>query len=202
MAAAGTGTYRVNFPWSTVEPTRGQRNWAAIDRIMLRASAQRMQVLPVLIASPRFAASENAYPPRAGARGAYVAYVRDVVSRYGEDGEFWGRHRELPYRPIKAWQVWNEVNFAPYWNRKPNAREYVRFLKLTHDAIQSQDDGAKVVLAGLPNTKFERPAQPRALPARCLPRRRRALLRRGGVQLLRRPARRRAGADPQRPRPR
>ncbi len=155
MAAAGTGTYRVNFPWSTVEPTRGERNWAALDQIMLRASAQRLQVLPVLIASPRFAASQNAYPPRAGARSAYVAYVRDVVSRYGEDGEFWGQHREVPYRPIKAWQVWNEVNFAPYWNRRPNAREYVRFLKLTHDAIQSQDDGAKVVLAGLPNTKYK-----------------------------------------------
>ena len=96
--------------------------------------------------------------------------MRDVVSRYGEDGEFWGQNREVPYRPIKAWQVWNEANFAPYWNRKPDAREYVRFLKLTHDAIQSQDDDAKVVLAGLPNTKLQGPAQPGALPGPGLPR--------------------------------
>ena len=154
MSAAGAGTYRVNFPWSQVEPTRGRRDWAHTDQIVRRASARKMQVVPVLIASPRFAASRNAYPPRASARAAYAAFVRDVVARYGADGEFWDLNRDLPYRPIKVWQVWNEPNFAPYWNRKPDARSYVRFLKLTHDAIASQDETAKVVLGGLSDTKL------------------------------------------------
>ena len=109
----------------------------------------------MIISSPRFAASTDAYPPRSNARGAYAAFVRDAVARYGDDGRVLGsQNRGLPYRPIKAWQVWNEPNFAPYWNRKPDARSYVRFLKLTHDAIASQDESAKVVLAGLSDTKF------------------------------------------------
>ena len=154
MSAAGAGTYRVNFPWSQVEPTRGRRDWSHTDQIMRRASARKMQVMPVLIASPKFAASRNAYPPRGEFHDDYAAFVRDAVGRYGAEGEFWDLNRSLPYRPIKAWQVWNEPNFAPYWNRRPDARSYVRFLKLTHDAIASQDESAKVVLGGLSDTKL------------------------------------------------
>jgi len=75
------------------------------------------------------------------------------VDRYGRGGSFWRAHPELPARPIKDWQVWNEPNLKSYWGN-PNAAEYVGLLKLAHGAIKARDPNARIVLAGLPESRF------------------------------------------------
>ncbi|MGH3433040.1 MAG: hypothetical protein ACRDQB_09415 [Thermocrispum sp.] len=75
-----------------------------------------------------------------------------VVNRYGRRGKIWRRHPELPYRSIRAWQVWNEPNFPAYWHGPPHSRQYTRFMRKTRRAIKRGDKRAKIVLGGLPES--------------------------------------------------
>ncbi len=157
LAAARIGTYRFNLLWSVVEYRKGARNWEPPDAVVANAAVARVTVLPVILSSPRFAAKRYQYPPRSKkALRSYTAFVRDAVRRYGRLGTFWRDHPELPYRPVKFWQVWNEPNFPAYWYKRPSAKQYVRFLKLTRKTLKRQDRGAKIVLAGIPDTRVKR----------------------------------------------
>jgi hypothetical protein len=77
--------------------------------------------------------------------------VAELARRYGPDGSFWAEHPDVPRRPIRAWQLWNEPNLRGYWSRQPFAAGYVRLLKTARRALRKVDPGARVVLAGLPN---------------------------------------------------
>src|SRR4051812_17841395 len=129
MSAGHIGTYRFNLLWSVVEYRRGARNWGPADVVVGGAARAGMNSLPVLLSSPTFAARRYQYPPRTkSALRSYATFVRDAALRYGRRGVYWRSHPELPYRPVTAWQVWNEPNFPGYWYKRPNARQYVRFL--------------------------------------------------------------------------
>lgn len=155
LAAGRIGLYRTNILWSIVEYKRGARNWEAYDQLIFRAATARMRVVPVLLGSPRFAARKYQYPPRSARnKKRWARFVTDAVRRYGRRGTFWRQNPGVPYKPITAWQVWNEPNFRGYWNGRPNARSYVRFLKLSRRAIKKGDRRAKIVLAGLPETRL------------------------------------------------
>jgi uncharacterized membrane protein YgcG len=154
MRAAHIGTFRSSLLWSVVEVRRGVRNWGPYDQVFADAARARIRILPAILSSPTFAAKRYQYPPRTrGALRAYVTFVRDAVRRYGRNGSFWRAHRELPYKPVVAWQVWNEPNYPAYWFRRPSAKQYVRLLKLSRTAIRRVDRRGKVVVAGIANTK-------------------------------------------------
>lgn len=155
LALGRIGLFRANILWSVVEYRRGARNWGPYDEIVLKAAAAGMRVVPVLVGSPRFAARKYQYPPRSARnKKRWAAFVTAAVRRYGRHGAFWRALPSVPYKPVTAWQVWNEPNFRGYWNGHPNARQYVRFLKLTRRAIKRGDRHAKIVLAGLPETRL------------------------------------------------
>ena len=64
----------------------------------------------------------------------YTAYLRALVLRYGPAGSFWDQHPELPRRPQRDWQIWNEPHLDFYWSTKGRRRnawapEYARLLK-------------------------------------------------------------------------
>jgi hypothetical protein len=164
LGAARIGLFRTNILWSVVEYQRGARHWAPYDALVFNAAAARMRVVPVLLGSPRFAARKFQYPPRSARnKKRWARFVTEAVRRYGRRGVFWRHNPTVPYRPITAWQVWNEPNFRGYWNGRPSARGYVRFLKLTRRAIKKGDRKAKIVLAGLPETRLGTPGR-RFLP--------------------------------------
>jgi hypothetical protein len=153
MGRAHTGTFRSNLTWATIEPTRGARLWTGYDRMVASAARAGITTLPVIYGSPRFAAQRTTYPPRSSsAKRAFAAFVRDAVARYGRGGSFWAANRSLPYRPVRAWQIWNEPNFPAYWFGKPNARQYMSLVRATRNAVRSKDQHAKIVLAGLAET--------------------------------------------------
>jgi hypothetical protein len=157
MAAARVGTYRFNLLWSVVEYRKGARNWGPPDAVIRNAAAARITALPVILSSPRFAAKRYQYPPRTKkALRSYTAFVREAARRYGRLGTFWRDNPDLPYRPVRYWQVWNEPNFPAYWYKRPSARQYVRFVKLTRKTLRREDRRAKIVLAGIPDTRVKR----------------------------------------------
>jgi hypothetical protein len=58
------------------------------------------------------------------------------------------------YLPITSYQVWNEPNLPVYWQPRPNARQYVQLLRATRRAIKHVDRRAKIVTAGLPQSRI------------------------------------------------
>ena len=60
-----------------------------------------------------------------------------------------------PSLPIRSWQIWNEPNLGIYWCNRPNPREYASMLRVVGKAIKSEDPGAKIVTAGLPDSKLK-----------------------------------------------
>jgi hypothetical protein len=165
MGGAGIGVYRSNMQWSIVEAHRGRRDWRYYDDLVYRTARAGMRLFPTLVVSPRWAAKRETYPPRAGRpMKRWLKFVKAAVNRYGRRGRFWRQHPELPNRPVREWMVWNEPNVKPWWRNHPNARQYKRFLARSRRAIKRGDKRAKVVLAGLPETRYGVPMR-RYLPA-------------------------------------
>jgi hypothetical protein len=155
MADEGVGAFRTNLLWHGVEPRRGVRDWSGSDETVRSVVTAGLSVSPVLLGSPRFAARQETFPPRtAHGRRAWAEFVRDAVARYGPGGRFWRENPDVPVRPLRSWQVWNEPNFPPYWSGHPDVRQYVSFLRLTRQAVKARDPRATIVLAGLPEAVY------------------------------------------------
>jgi hypothetical protein len=155
MARSGVESVRTVFSWARAQPEPGVTNYAYTDRVVGLAAAHGIDLVPVVRTTPSWAAL-NLYargsPPRHASD--YTAYLSALIARYGPNGSFWAEHPELPPRPVRHWQIWNEPHLNLWWNtdgRSPNAwaREYVELLKAAKATIDAADPGAKVVLAAL-----------------------------------------------------
>ena len=156
MARAGVESVRTVFYWSAAQPVAGEPpGFAATDHVVALAAARRIDVLPVVIYTPAWAAQ---YPGRAGSPPVrpsdYAAYLTALVGRYGPKGTFWAENPALPKVPIRRWQIWNEPNFDDYWHVEGGRSwvpGYAALLKASYTAVKSADPGATVLMAGLSN---------------------------------------------------
>jgi len=82
----------------------------------------------------------------------YANFLTDLVQRYGPTGTFWASHSDIPKRPIRQWQIWNEPNIGFFWHA-PHMAGYAALLRAAHDAIKRADPGAGVILGALSNSK-------------------------------------------------
>jgi polysaccharide biosynthesis protein PslG len=165
MRAGGIGSVRLAVSWGGVQPTpNGGYDWGGIDDAVEVAARQGLSVLPFLYATPQWVAPKpTSLPTGSRARGAWVAFVRAAVERYGPRGEFWREHwpgsaDPVPKTPIRTWQVWNEANFF-YFAFPVSPTRYAKLLKSTYGAIKRADPGAKVILSGLFGDPDERGAR-------------------------------------------
>jgi hypothetical protein len=114
-------------------------------------------VLPVLHNPPPFywrGSSQRPWcPPRQ--LSTMAEFARAAVRRYGPNGSLWRENPGAPSLPIRSWQIWNEPNLGIYWCNRPNPREYASMLRVVGKAIKSEDSGAKIVTAGLPDSKLK-----------------------------------------------
>jgi polysaccharide biosynthesis protein PslG len=159
----GVESVRASIDWAAVQPQAGGPfDWSAVDSIVKGASAAHLDVLPFLAGAPSWAvptdrryASPKTLPVRNGRqRSGWTRFVKAAVLRYGPRGSFWAENPEVPKRPIRVWQVWNEENFE-YFVARPNPAEYGKLVKLSYAAIKGADHGARIVLGGL----FARPKE-------------------------------------------
>ncbi|MFL5894522.1 MAG: glycosyl hydrolase [Thermoleophilaceae bacterium] len=159
QAASGVQTLRQPFEWWRVERRPGHFDWSGYDSYIAAAATAGLHVLPVLMAPPQFRSSR---PPRSRSRAMFpprrnsdfARFARSAVARYGANGSFWSSHRDVPYVPVRSWQVWNEPNIPNFWRSGANAHEYVALLKAAAAAIRDADPGGEVVAAGLPNSNL------------------------------------------------
>jgi hypothetical protein len=153
LAASGAGSVRTAFYWWDGQPAGpGAVDFAPYDRVVLAGAERGLAVVPVVQGTPGWATDtpgDPGAPPRDPAQ--FAAFLTALVGRYGPRGTFWGEHREVRRRPIRAWQVWNEPNLTRHWSRRPFAPSYVKTLRAARRALRGADPGARAVLAGLPN---------------------------------------------------
>lgn len=162
LAQAGVESVRALFHWGHAQPNPGNAyNWSRIDAVVAAATARRMSIAPTVMYAPNWA---KQYPgvaqsPPTGT-AAYAAFVEALARRYGPSGSFWTEHPELPKRPLRHWQVWNEPNLSDHWWREGSwypkeAKRYGALLRAAAKAAKRADRGAKIVMAGLTNYAWE-----------------------------------------------
>lgn len=161
MARSGVESVRTVFSWADAQPEAdAPDNWSRTDADVSRAARHGIGLLPVVLYTPRWARifpGRHSSPPRNSAD--FAAFMGRLVERYGPDGTFWAEHPELPRRPLRDWQIWNEPHFDFYWFVPEDhtagwAPEYVDLLKQAYRAVKAADPGARVVLAGLADASW------------------------------------------------
>jgi polysaccharide biosynthesis protein PslG len=157
LERGGAESVRASISWGAVQPRAGGPfNWSAFDSIVKGAASAHLDVLPFLAGAPRWAVPEDrrydspkTLPVRNGRqRSGWTRFVEAAVLRYGPRGSFWAENPDVPRRPIRVWQIWNEENFE-YFVAQPNPAEYGKLVKLSYTAIKGADPGAQIVLGGL-----------------------------------------------------
>ena len=157
MAQTGVESVRVTFPWTALEPRREKFDFDRTDRTMRSTAKHRIEVVPVILYTPYWARvnRRNPYsPPRRNAD--FTLLLRKLIQRYGTNGSFWRANPELPRKPIRYWQIWNEPNnpIERYWDGPRGTRYawpqgYAAILRESHKTIHRYDRGARTVLGGI-----------------------------------------------------
>lgn len=158
MEEAGLRSVRLPLFWSGVErvnPLFEAPDWTVFDLGVELAARHGMTVMPVVGSSPSWVAPEQRLEPvaRAWQRRAWASFLRRAVLRYGEGGSFWWEHGELPYIPVRRWEVWNEPNIVTFGRADPE--RFATLLRVSGRVIHRTDPGAEAILGGL----FGRPLQ-------------------------------------------
>src|SRR3954453_14916314 len=157
MRKTGVRTVRRVVSWADARPTEGQPpNFADTDALVARAARNDIQILPIVMYAPAWAredADNFASPPRTA--DDYVAFLNALVARYGPSGSFWTEHTDVPKRPLRIWQIWNEPQLRYQWADKDWETGYGKLLRGAHDALKKADPGSKVVLAGATNFAWD-----------------------------------------------
>jgi hypothetical protein len=163
MARSGVESVRTEFSWAKAQPEAGQPpSFAATDPVVALAAARQIRLLPIVMATPAWAARDpsrgRASPPTRNED--YTAYLAALVRRYGPRGTFWKERPDLPRRPLREWQIWNEPHLDVYWHvqgddRSAWAPEYVALLRESKRTIKSIDQGATIVLAALADASWK-----------------------------------------------
>lgn len=159
MANGGVTYVRRVFNWREVQPREdGAYDWTKYDRFMQRAALHGITVLPIIVGSPSYVTKFAGKQPRTAADlQRFSSFVTALVDRYGNDGSFWQLGALLPTAEVTWWQVWNEPNLQNFWAGELRPDRYVSFLARTRAAIKRGDPSAKIVTAGMPETKDNLP---------------------------------------------
>jgi hypothetical protein len=152
MARSGVESVRISLSWADVERAPGAYDFTRTDRLIAAAARHRLDVLPTVYSTPRWASSRpsnrnpGVYAPRDPQ--LYANFMRVLIGRYGPRGSFWATSG-TPRVPIRSWQVWNEPAADFFWATRPWPRSYVRLLRPAYRAVHAADRGATVLLGSL-----------------------------------------------------
>lgn len=158
QAATGIGLLREHIYWDQIERSPGAFDFTKLDALVARASSRGMTVLPILTSTPAFYSTRPAgvttdgWPPTNPA--SIYAFSYQLTKRYGARGTYWGcllpgLFCQRTYRPITAWEVWNEPDTTAWWRTGPDPAAYLPLLRNAYQGLRAGDPAAEVVLGGL-----------------------------------------------------
>ena len=170
MRSNGVRSIRVPVIWPDIQPfekasdvpapVRGlypdvdgvPTNFYVTDTRIAAAARNDLEVTALVLQAPRWASAKPGSTFAAPKDPAtYAKFLKTLIGRYGPQGSFWAEHPELPKRPLRSFQIWNEPSVKQYFDVRSFAPAYVKLLRASFKAIKKADPGARVVTAGLPN---------------------------------------------------
>jgi hypothetical protein len=160
MTRAGVHVMRMDADWQLMEPGAPgpdgvhKWRWSRHDPFVEMFARHGIEWVPIIGYSATWAASRSdsplpgKSPPRDFAQ--YAAFASAFAQRYGERGSFWKEHPDLPYKPVKRYEIWNEPNLAKvFWWPKPDPRAFAQLYLQARAAIKAVDPTSTVITGGL-----------------------------------------------------
>ncbi|HUS17107.1 MAG TPA: S-layer homology domain-containing protein [Chloroflexia bacterium] len=144
MAAQGGVKWsREELSWANIEPnSKGSFAWATYDQRLGYDAANGINVVGMLLTTPRWASSNPTAPDwfwyEPNNQQDYFDFVRAAVTHWQGS--------------IHVWEIWNEPDVIDTWkcagtcNR---AADYARLLQGAYAAVKSVDPNARVLIGGL-----------------------------------------------------
>lgn len=129
--AGGFAWVRQRFDWAAIEPTPGEYDWIAWDRLVAEATARDLRLIAVLDTAPAWAG----VPPDTE---AFARFAGALAARYGE---------QLTY-----YQIWHNPNLGGAWGGQADPYGYTELLARAADAIRAADPDARILLGSLAPT--------------------------------------------------
>jgi len=159
MRQAGITSVRLPLYWNGVQaesPYLSDPNWKGFDREVEIAAREGIRIMPFAYGTPGWAAREPIELPVDDplARWGWATFLRDAAERYGTGGEFWDEHPELPYLPVRRWEIWNEENLVSFAH-EPNPAKFALLLRISGRVLHRTDPAAETIIGGF----FGRPLQ-------------------------------------------
>jgi hypothetical protein len=159
MRKAGIESVRMHLNWASIEqesPLLVERSWDGFDHEVELAAESGLRVMPFVLGSPDWVAPTPIDLPVRSSwqRWAWASFLRAAANRYGPQGLFWVEHPDLPFLPVRRWEIWNEENIVTFTHR-PDPVRYAMLIRTAGRVLHGVDPGAKVILGGL----FGRPLQ-------------------------------------------
>ena len=160
MGQGQVAILRTTLNWSEVDTggTPGGYDWAGFDSVVAASARQGIDVLPVTYSVPHWVSvlegCEGEDCPKTPPHTepgllAWRTFLATAVRRYGPGGVFWSTHPEVPERPLRLWQIWNEQNDPGFFKPRPDVGLYADLFGTAAAAIHGQDPGAEVLLGGM-----------------------------------------------------
>jgi hypothetical protein len=157
MEEAGVRSVRLPLFWSEVQPARPsvkRPDWSVVDFEVERAAEHGMSILLNAFATPRWISRERFQEPVTPWKlRAWALFLHQAARRYGPDGRFWWENEEVPYDPVRDWEIWNEENIVTFGDTDPE--DFARLIRTSGRALHRNDPGSKVIIGGF----FGRPLQ-------------------------------------------
>lgn len=140
-AETGVQAVREDLSWALTEPRENQYDWNNYDAVVRAATQAGLMVLPILDDAPTWASPGQGCLPSEPA--AYASFTAATVARYGPDGEFWRENPDLPQRPLRWYELWNEPWTAAC---NGNAATYARLVVAAVTAGRHASPGARFLI--------------------------------------------------------
>jgi hypothetical protein len=149
LRAAGVDYVKEDVSWRALEPSPGVYDWSSMDRWVSAATEGGLGIIALPLDPPSWATPAwNVAPVGGSGRlAAFSSFVRSLVERYGAHGSFWKENPELPARPIRYYDIWNEPYVARFWGRGfPDPGGYARMFRAVVRGARPADPRARFLL--------------------------------------------------------
>src|SRR3954447_5672775 len=150
---SGMAVARTDAMWAYVQPQAPNpligATWTETDRRMTALAGHHIEWQPVLDYTPKWqqtVTGDDKSAPKSN--DAFAQFAALFAARYGRGGSFWSQHPELPYLPVRNYEIWNEPN-GTFWTPQPDPSNYADLLIRASGAIHAYDPDATVMIGGL-----------------------------------------------------
>ena len=141
---AGFGWAKQQVRWGDVEQVRGQPDFSELDATVDAAINANLNVMLSVVTAPVWSRRAGGVDGPPDDPNTFASFMAQLAARYR------GR--------VRAYEVWNEQNFAREWGgSRINAGQYVELLKVVYPAMKTADPGALVITGAPTPTGFNDP---------------------------------------------